>query len=112
MYRSLSEKWLPKKGFVPEITQKTLKELYPIFVDRIKVIESGISLTTEEKTRLHANLSKGPVNKKWGAFPVAIWLALEANGEDKNLIPWIQKGPESIILLAKKYLPTYNKRRS
>ncbi len=111
MYRSLSKKWLPQNGVLPELTMKTLDELYPVFVDMLAKIEGFANITEEEKKQVTANLSRGPVTKKWGAFTVAIWLALEANGSDKKLIYWTEKGPGSIILLAKKYLAGENKKK-
>ena len=48
---------------------------------------------------------------KWGALPVGVWLAIEAKGDDKNLIPWINMGPDAIIPLAKKYLDGKSKQR-
>lgn len=106
MYRSLSSKWLPQGDAIPVLTQQTLDELYPVFVERLVTIAEKIQLSAEEKLALNRNLSRGPVNKKWGAFTVAIWLWLESRGNDKNLIAWIHKGPEAVLLLANKYLPS------
>jgi len=104
MYRSLNPKWMPVAGELPGLSKTTLENLYPIFVDRLTTIETAKTLTLEEKERLNKNLSRGSVNQKWGAFPVAIWLALEADGDDEKLKSWISRGPESVIQLAKKYL--------
>ncbi len=104
MYRSLSKKWLPQKGSLPEITKSTLEQLYPIFVDKFIAVENSERISTCEKNEIVADLSRGPVAKKWGAFTVAIWLALEANGNDKNLVYWTDIGLNSINLLAQKYL--------
>jgi hypothetical protein len=109
MYRSLSKKWLPQKGILPEITKNTIAALSPIFVDRLIDIESSAFLSENEKNRILANLSSGTVPKKWGAFTIAIWLALEANEDDRNLIYWIDNGLNSVILLAQKYLTGSNK---
>ena len=106
MYRSLNRKWLPVNDSLPVATNLALEELYPIFAERISTIEANPALTNAEKAKLNANLSRGPVNKKWGAFIVAIWLALEARGKDKNLAYRINRGPGSVIDLAGKYLPT------
>lgn len=105
MYRSLNNKWLPVNGILPSMTVKTLEILYPVFTERLVSVGKNPEPTNKEKTNLNAGLSRGPVNKKWGAFPVAMWLLLEAKGDDKNLIQWIDKGPLAIIELAKKYLP-------
>ncbi|HET6765825.1 MAG TPA: hypothetical protein VFH08_00455 [Chitinophagaceae bacterium] len=105
MYRSLNAKWLPVNDTLPMITTTALEKLYPVFVDRITTVVRNPALSNEEKVRLNANLSRGTVDKKWGAFPVAIWLLLEARGDEKELIPWINKGPEAVLKLADKYLP-------
>ena len=109
MYRSLNPKWLPVNGTLPTITTSTLEDLCAVFTERLIIIESGTTFTEEEKVMLQANLSRGQVNKKWGAFPVAIWLSLEAEGKDENLIYWINKGPEAVIHLAAKYLSGKNR---
>lgn len=105
MYRSLNPQWLPANDTLRPLTQAALQQLYPIFTERIITIKKNDSLSDIEKRRLHDNLSRGPVNKKWGAFPVAIWLSLEAKGDERKLIKWIDKGPMAVIELAKKYLP-------
>ena len=111
MYRSMPPRWMPTNGGLPDTTKTALEELCPVFVDRLIKANTSEGLTDMEKRNIEAGLSRGKVLKKWGAFPVAIWLALEANGDDKKLIPWINHGPESIILLAKKYLTDANKNR-
>ena len=109
MYRSLSNKWLPQNGVLPEITKNAMAELSPIFVDRLVEIETSTFLPENEKNRIVANLSRGTVSKKWGAFTIAIWLALDAKGDDRNLIYWTDNGLNSVILLAQKYLTGSNK---
>lgn len=111
MYRSLSPKWLPKNIDLPEISTTAMEKLTPVFVQRLVTVVAKVRLSEKEKKQIQRNLSRGPVDKKWGAFPVAIWLSLEANGDDRNLIPWIDKGPQAVILLAKKYLTGTNKSR-
>jgi hypothetical protein len=111
MYRSLSQKWIPTGDSIPGITQKALTELLPVFVDRLVTIRNRPHLSAEEKLALNANLSRGSVNKKWGAFPVAIWLWLESRGNNKNLIPLMQLGPGAVSKLAKKYLPEDMKKK-
>jgi hypothetical protein len=111
MYRSLNPKWLPANDTLPSVTILALKELYPIFTERLTTMEANPDLPNEEKVRLNMNLSRGPVNKKWGAFPVAIWLALETRGNHSRLTYWIKRGPRSVIDLAKKYLTGEDKKK-
>ena len=109
MYRSLNPSWFPVSDTLPSLAQSALRELYPVFTERLVTIKKNTSLSESEKQRLHANLSRGTVNKKWGALPVAIWLSLEAKGDDKKLVKWIDEGPLAVIELAKKYLTADNK---
>jgi hypothetical protein len=105
MYRSLNPKWLPTKNELPAITKSALEKLIPIFVGRLIRIETASNLTATEKENLHTNLSRGTVNQKWGAFPIAIWLALEADENPGNLATRIAKGPSVINELAIRWLP-------
>jgi hypothetical protein len=104
MFRSLNPKWKPLNGELPVISKNALENLQPIFVNRLTTIQTAKRLTVVKKEQLNKNLSRGSVDQKWGAFPVAIWLALEANGNEKKLQAWIDKGPPAVILLAKKHL--------
>lgn len=105
MYRSLTKKWLPANGVLPAITKQTMEELTPVFVERLIEIETVKELDSLSKERIGAGLSRGQVNKKWGAFPVAIWLAQEASTDERKLSRWLDLGPDAVIMLAKKYLP-------
>lgn len=111
MYRSMSDKWFPKKDSLSMVASKTFETLYPIFTERLIAIETSDSLSKADKIKLHKNLSRGSMKKKWGALPVAVWLAMESNGNDKNLIPWVKMGPKALIPLAKKHLTGASKTR-
>ncbi|MEW6735662.1 MAG: hypothetical protein AB1489_30505, partial [Acidobacteriota bacterium] len=101
-YRSLSSKWINEQGILTEEAKLTLKELQPIFVERLSKLQFADS---KEEETLKQGLSRGQFNKKWGALCVALWLAQEANGNELNLAKWIKLGPKGIISLANKYLP-------
>jgi len=109
MYRSMSAKWFPVGDSLSLISNNTFKDLYPKFTKKFIKVSTQSNLTSEEENNLHANLSRGSMKKKWGALPVAVWLALEAKGNDKNLVKWVNKGPDAIILLAEKYLKKESK---
>jgi hypothetical protein len=105
MYRSLSKKWMLQNDTLPRITREALEKLYPVFVDRLIQVHALQNPTASQKAALNKNLSRGNTDKKWGAFPMAMWLMQEAKGNDKNLVPWINGGPESVITLALTHLP-------
>lgn len=109
-YCSLSDKWLPKNGRLPDAAIKALRGLEPILVERLIKLKSA---SPNEEKMLTDGLSSGPFQKKWGALPVALWLALEADGDGTKLQRWIEAGPGGILDLAAKHLPkTLNERLS
>lgn len=101
-YRSLSSKWMDEKGQLTESARRTLDELQPVFVERVSKL---ITADETRETELTKGLSRGPFNKKWGALTVALWLALESRGDDRNLRSWVEAGPRGVIELAKRRLP-------
>lgn len=103
-YRSLSAKWLPVQGNLPAVTKDALAKLEPLFAANMLLSLKANKLSAAQKQSIQGKLSRGPVSEKWGAFPVAIWLALEARTGKAGLNPWVAKGPASIIDLARKYL--------
>ncbi len=104
MYRSMSSKWFPIDDQLSPKSKETFETLYPIFTDKFIALFNADTLTSEEKVALEHHLSRGSMTQKWGALPVGVWLALEADGDDKNLIPIIDKGPDAVVDLASKHL--------
>ena len=101
-YRSLSSKWVDDKGQLTDSARRTLDELQPVFVERVTKLSTADETLEAE---LAKGLSRGPFNKKWGALTVALWLALESRGDDRNLRPWVEAGPHGVIELANRRLP-------
>ena len=104
MYRSMSSKWFPNRNTLSKTSSETFETLYPIFAERLITIDTSKYLSGSDKVKLHKNLSRGSMKQKWGALPVAVWLAMAAEGEDTNLLKWVEMGPDAVIPLAKKYL--------
>jgi hypothetical protein len=107
-YRSLSSKWIDPRGNLTKLAKDTLRELQPIFVDRLNRLSTADESVESE---LRKGLSRGPFNKKWGALTVALWLAQEAKGDDRKLARWIEKGPRGIIEMANRRLPKELKKK-
>jgi len=101
-YRSISHKWRDKDGHITNHSEKTLMLLEPVFVQRLITINNS---TETEAAELMQGLSIGRFNEKWGALTVALWFVKESAGYDKNLIKWINYGPNGILTLALKHLP-------
>jgi hypothetical protein len=101
-YRSLSDAWLPKNGAFSEKSGQALNRLVPILLSRLDQLRTA---TPDEERELRKGLSSGPFGEKWGALPVALWFAMEAGGDDRNLRPWVAIGPEAVRTLAAKHGP-------
>ena len=100
-YRSLSSKWIDENGVLTGHAKSTLKELEPVFVERLTKLRRA---RPDEEESLRQGLSRGRFDKKWGALTVALWLAQEAKGNERNLIKWVKRGPNGVVKLARKYL--------
>jgi len=101
-YRSLSHKWVLANGELTPHAQEVLQGLAPIFVDRMAALEHA---TPEQAPALLAGLSNGAFDHKWGALPVALWLAQDTKTSEYALRKWVEAGPEGVLVLARQYLP-------
>ena len=100
--RSLSETWVGPDGEPTPPAREALAKLEPILVERL----DGLARASEtEEPSLVAGLSRGPFGEKWGALPVALWLAQESRGDDRRLRPWVAAGSSGVLALARIHLP-------
>jgi hypothetical protein len=99
--RSLSESWVGPGGALTLLARDTLAELEPILVERLAALARA---TPAEEAALTAGLSTGPFRKKWGALPVALWLAEESRGDDRRLRPFVAQGGAGVLALARRHL--------
>jgi hypothetical protein len=98
---SLSDEWVTSSGDLTGRAQKALEDLEPIFVDRLRRLRTASEI---EEGELRQGLSSGPFAKKWGALPVALWLAQEAKGDGRRLRWWVRAGSDGVLDLARKHL--------
>jgi hypothetical protein len=49
-------------------------------------------------------LAWGPFREKWGALPVALWLAAESRGDEHALRPFVAAGSARVLALARRHL--------
>jgi hypothetical protein len=88
--------------------REVLARLEPIFVERLSALPYA---NEKDIPNLMQGLSMGPFDRKWGALTVALWLAQEAAGDDRNLQKWVEAGPTGVLSLAEKYLPEELRRK-
>jgi hypothetical protein len=99
--RSLSETWVGPRGELTPLARETLTELEPILVERLEKLAQA---TTEQESALTAGLSSGPFRRKWGALPVALWLAEESRGDDRALRSFVSSDSAGVLALARRHL--------
>jgi len=108
-YRSLSEKWRTAEGALTTHARATLARLEPAFVERMAGLARAVTSADEE--RLLDGIDRGRFDQKWGALTVALWLAVEARGDHRNLRTWVKAGPAGILVLARRHLSPDRARR-
>jgi hypothetical protein len=102
-YRSLSDRWFADDTQLSEHARIVLARLQPILVDRLGRLATA---SDEEAVELTRGLSMGPFEEKWGALPVALWLAVEVAADPDALAHWIERGPWGVLDLARRHLPS------
>jgi hypothetical protein len=74
-YYSLSDQWIDSNAELTTRARQTLAVLEPRFVSNLRALACADSASAAP---LLVTLSSGPFDRKWGALPVALWLASES----------------------------------
>jgi hypothetical protein len=98
-YHSLSGRWI-EGGQTSQIAKEALAVLEPRFAARLAALACA---TPQQAAGLTADLSRGPFDQKWGALPVALWLATEPD-VPQALRGFVQAGPQGVWDLAARRL--------
>jgi hypothetical protein len=101
-YHSLSARWRTESGEVSPIAQEALAALEPRFAARLAALACA---RPDRSATLTSDLSRGPFDRKWGALPVALWLATEPGEAQQALRAFVQAGPGGVWDLAARRLP-------
>jgi hypothetical protein len=101
-YHSLTARWRTDDGAPSDVAKETLASLEPRFAARLAALACA---TPEQATALTSDLSRGPFERKWGALPVALWLATEPGDPKQTLTRFVQAGPAGVWDLAERRLP-------
>jgi hypothetical protein len=102
-YYSLSSRWVDSNGRLTPTAMRTRAELEPRFTSRLVALAC---IDHAAARPLLAGLSSGAFDKKWGALPVALWLAAEPGPADSALRRFIVAGPAGVWALADRHLPS------
>lgn len=100
-YHSLSSRWA-ENGELSQVAKDTLAVLEPRFAARLAALACA---TPAQAAVLTSDLSRGAFDHKWGALPVALWLATEPGDPAVVLRAFVQAGPAGVWDLAARRLP-------
>ena len=100
-YQSLSANWIGADGRGTPLAADARAELEPRFVARLAALGCA---SPETQGTLFKNLSSGPFARKWGALPVALWLAEDRAAAPDALRRFIEAGPAGVWDLASRHL--------
>lgn len=104
-YFSLSGKWLPVGGGPSAATLSALRQLEPRFASRL----AALACARPEAARLlSADLSAGRFDRKWGALPMALWIASDPRGPAQVLPQLLRAGPEGVWTFAAEHMAPEN----
>jgi hypothetical protein len=97
--RSIEDpRWIAAKGQPTELARAALIELQPRMIERLQALAAQPA--PADAAKLLRNISQGPLAKKWGALPIALWLAADTGLESEALAAWVEAGPQRILELA------------
>lgn len=99
---SLSSKWIDAEGKPTETAREALDALGPKMLERIQALRCATPAQERELTR---DLSSGRFDRKWGALPVALWLAQQEAREPGYTRKFVARGPDAVYFLMGTYLP-------
>lgn len=99
-YQSLSTRWT-ENGQASQVAKDTLAVLEPRLAARMAALACA---TPAQAAVLTSDLSRGAFDHKWGALPVALWLATEPGDPEQALGAFVRAGPSGVWDLASRRL--------
>lgn len=90
--------WLNEDGTLTIAAKTALAELQPVMVERLKGLLANRSPRTSDAWL--NEMSQGPLDRRWGALPIALWLAGDTAYDTGRIATWIESKPDAILQLA------------
>lgn len=99
-------RWTMPSGESTDRGREALTRLTPILAQRLQAL-AGDPAPDVAKDLLR-NISQGPFAGKWGALPIALWLAADTGFQPERIADWVEAGPPGMLRLAAAHAdPTY-----
>ena len=91
-------RWLTADNSLTPEAKKVLVDLQPVVVERLKGLAAKPSPQVANGW-LH-DMSQGPFERRWGALPIALWLATDTGYDAGRIAAWIGGKPDGLLQLA------------
>ena len=91
-------RWTNEDGSLTDLARDTLAQLQPVMIERLKGLSAHPS--PAQARDLMRNISQGPFARKWGAIPIALWLAADTVFDPERIAAWVEARPDGILDLA------------
>lgn len=92
------ERWVSPSGEPTARAREALARLQPVMAQRLQALSADPD--PQAAKALLRNISQGPFDGKWGALPVALWLAQDTSFAPDRIARWVEAGPGGILELA------------
>jgi len=94
-------RWTVPSGQPTDRAREALTRLTPILAKRLQALAADPAPDLAKD--LLRNISQGPFAEKWGALPMALWLAADTGFQPERIARWIEAGPPGMLRLAAAY---------
>ena len=91
-------RWTVPSGQPTDRAREALARLTPILAKRLQALAGDPA--PDVATDLLRNISQGPFAGKWGALPMALWLAADTGFQPERIARWVEAGPPGMLGLA------------
>ncbi|HEX3458331.1 MAG TPA: hypothetical protein VHR97_10295 [Candidatus Baltobacteraceae bacterium] len=99
-------RWTVPSGQPTDRAREALARLTPVLAERLQALAADPA--PDVAKNLLRNISQGPFAGKWGALPIALWLAADSGFQPDRIAHWVEAGPPGMLRLAAVYAdPAY-----
>jgi len=90
--------WVAADGTPSADARKILDELVPVMVEKLKALSTAPAGPAADAL-LH-DMTHGPLTRRWGVLPIALWLAGDTGFDAGRIAAWVEGNPDGILQLA------------
>ena len=90
--------WVAADGTSSADARKIQDELVPVMLEKLKALSTAPA-GPAANALLH-DMTQGPLSRRWGVLPVALWLAADTGFDAGRIAAWIEGNPDGILQIA------------